>query len=192
MAIVFTDLVGSVELCQQLGDARMFAFLKRHFSAVTSIVEECGGRVVKTIGDSVMAAFDVPEDAARAAIHAVLSIRELRSDDALLADVHIRAGCHIGPCLAVTNSSGQIDYFGNSVNIAARAEGIAKGDEVVLSPQVARTTNVTQLMKKIQDIPGVLIKRDMVELKGVGEKMECTRIQVDSSFAELSAALSSA
>ena len=191
MAIVFTDLVGSVELCQQLGDARMFAFLKRHFSAVTSIVEECGGRVVKTIGDSVMAAFDLPEDAARAAIRAVLSIRELRGDDTLPSDVHIRAGCHIGPCLAVTNASGQIDYFGNTVNIAARFEGIAKGDEVVLSSQVVRTANMTQLLKKIQGVPGVLIKRDSIELKGLVDQMEFTRIQVDPSAASrLSAALS--
>jgi adenylate cyclase len=187
MAILFIDLVGSVEL-YQLGDAQTYAIIKRHFASVTRIVEACGGNVVKTIGDAVMAAFDVPEDATRAAFGAVLCVRELQRDESLPRDtarlLKIRAGCHVGPCLAVTSTSGQIDYFGSTIHIASQTVELASGSEIVISQLVSRTTNVYQLLKKLEANSGVSQKRERIQVKGAVE-MEFTRIQVGPSFSGL-------
>ena len=106
---------------------------------LSEIVAAEAGAVVKTIGDAVMATFPTPDRALAAALaHARLGARTSRNGDLL-----IKIGIHEGPCLAVTLND-RLDYFGQTVNIAARVQGLA--DEraifatkpVVEHPQVAK------------------------------------------------------
>jgi len=123
LTFLFTDLKGSTELYERVGDLVAFDLVRSHFSLLNEIVATEAGAVVKTIGDAVMATFPTPDRAMAAALRMREAMRELNarrgSEDLLL-----KIGIHEGPCLAVTLNERQ-DYFGQTVNIAARVQGLA-------------------------------------------------------------------
>jgi class 3 adenylate cyclase len=138
--ILFTDIVGSTRLYEQVGDGAAFYAVRRHFLKTYDVVRMHGGVVVKTIGDAVMGAFPDPAGALRAAIELQRHFDGSRSD----AAIRMRISIHTGPCLAV-NLNTNIDYFGATVNLAAKLQGIAESGEVSFSdvvfgdPAVQRT-----------------------------------------------------
>lgn len=127
--IVFTDMVQSTALYQTLGDSSAFQVVKEHFDVIFSTVKEGRGAVIKTIGDSVMAAFNDPVDALKAAIDV-----HGRLDKANL-EIAVRISMHQGPCLAVNLNTG-MDYFGSVVNEAAKLQSLVEGRQIVLSEQL--------------------------------------------------------
>jgi class 3 adenylate cyclase len=150
VTIIFTDLRGSTALYEQVGDAAAFNLVRAHFEVLAKAVREANGAVVKTIGDAVMAAFADPADAVRAA----LSIR----DEVAALDRHLSAerglndgalvvkiGLHMGPSIAV-NLNDRLDYFGTTVNMAARLQGQSSGGDIVLSRMVADDPAVRPLL----------------------------------------------
>src|SRR3546814_14358235 len=72
LAFLFTDLRGSTELYERVGDLAAFDLVRTHFGVLNEIVASEAGAVVKTIGDAVMATFPTPDRA----IAAALSMRE--------------------------------------------------------------------------------------------------------------------
>ena len=123
LTFLFTDLKGSTELYERVGDLVAFDLVRAHFRVLQEIVALEGGAVVKTIGDAVMATFPTPDRAVAAALRmreAMRSLNEARGREDLL----LKIGIHEGPCLAVTLNERQ-DYFGQTVNIAARVQGLA-------------------------------------------------------------------
>jgi class 3 adenylate cyclase len=134
LTFLFTDLKGSTELYERVGDLAAFDLVKAHFRALTEIVAAETGAVVKTIGDAVMATFPTPDRAVAAALRmrdAMRSLnRERQRDDLLL-----KIGIHEGPCLAVVLNDRQ-DYFGQTVNIAARVQGLAASRSILASGSV--------------------------------------------------------
>jgi class 3 adenylate cyclase len=144
-------------------------------------VEKYGGRVVKTVGDSVMAAFDEPDMAARAAKEAVELTRALDVSEVAhkgIKQLTLRVGCHVGPCIAITNTSGQLDYFGNTVNIASRVESIGEGNDVTLTQFVSRTSGSRQWLKEIERTGRCAISSESVSVKGITGEVRITRIKV--------------
>ena len=140
LVFLFTDVVGSTAMYERVGDAAAFALVRRHFDALADIYAKHNGALVKTIGDAIMAVFRRGDDALRAAIEMherIPSIRE-ESTDARLA---LRIGLHRGPCIAVT-ANDRIDYFGTTVNTAARVQSVAEGQEVALSPAMLELPEV--------------------------------------------------
>jgi class 3 adenylate cyclase len=138
IAIMFTDLKGSTELYDALGDAPAYNLVRDHFSFLSDRVERNHGFVVKTVGDAVMAAFSRPDDAVRAALAIqddVASFNSARGGDT--APIVLKLGLHAGPCIAVTTGD-VLDYFGATVNVAARLENQCRGGEVIVSEDVAR------------------------------------------------------
>jgi class 3 adenylate cyclase len=123
LAFLFTDLKGSTELYARVGDLVAYELVRKHFHLLTEIVAADGGAVVKTIGDAVMATFPTPDRALAAALRMRAAIggvgRDSRQEDLLL-----KIGIHAGPCLAVMLND-RLDYFGQTVNIAARVQGLA-------------------------------------------------------------------
>ena len=120
---LFSDLKGSTELYERVGDLVAFDLVNEHFRLLQEIIASERGAVVKTIGDAVMATFETPDRAIAAAIR----MREAMSD--LGAERHnqslrLKIGIHEGSCLAVTLNDRQ-DYFGQTVNIASRVQGLA-------------------------------------------------------------------
>lgn len=126
MTVVFTDVVGSTALYRRLGDAAAFAAVKQHFELVGTLVAAHNGAVVKTIGDAAMAVFPNRADAAAMAV--ALAHASLEDQGA----VDCRVTLNSGPCLAVNLNSG-IDYFGMTVNVAAKLQSLAGAGEVVVS-----------------------------------------------------------
>ena len=131
-ALLFTDVVSSTEMYRELGDVQAFHAVRDHFQVVFGIVRLEGGAVIKTIGDSVMAAFTTPEAAARAAD------RLARAD---LGALRIRVSLHSGRCIAVAMNSG-IDYFGSVVNEAAKLQGAAGAGQVAISEGLAEQLGI--------------------------------------------------
>jgi class 3 adenylate cyclase len=137
IAIMFTDLKGSTELYEALGDAPPYNLVRDHFSFLSDRVQRNHGFVVKTVGDAVMAAFSRPDHGVRAALAIqddVASFNAARGASA--TPIVLKLGLHAGPCIAVTTGD-VLDYFGATVNVAARLEHECHGGEVIVSEDVA-------------------------------------------------------
>ncbi|TGK39572.1 adenylate/guanylate cyclase domain-containing protein [Leptospira andrefontaineae] len=139
--ILFTDIVGSTKFYYNKGDSGAFSEVRYHFVEVYKVVREFQGAVVKTIGDAVMAAFPSPS----AAVEASVRLQEFFSEENTETPIRIRISLHTGPCLAV-NLNSNIDYFGNTVNFAAKLQAIADGGEIAFSEAVFRDKQIRQLM----------------------------------------------
>jgi class 3 adenylate cyclase len=161
LTILFTDLKGSTELYARVGDLVAYELVRRHFNLLTKIVAEEGGSVVKTIGDAVMATFPTPDRALAAALHMreaiSLVVNETRREDLLL-----KIGIHEGPCLAVMLND-RLDYFGQTVNIAARIQGLASSRAIFASKSVVEYPQSSALLKAAVITPSP----QSAELKGV-------------------------
>jgi adenylate cyclase len=134
-AILFTDLRGSTAMYHELGDARAYTYVRNHFSVLSDAVQKNHGGIVKTIGDSVMAVFGNPGDAFAAATGMFSGIAEANRKSPERRQLVLKAGLHAGPCLAV-NANDRLDYFGTTVNLAARLAGYSRGGELAVSDEV--------------------------------------------------------
>jgi class 3 adenylate cyclase len=131
IVLMFTDLKGSTALYERVGDAAAYRRVRDHFAFLAASVRKHDGALVKTIGDAVMAAFSDPANA----IDAALEIqREVATFNAAHGgeQIVIKLGLHCGPTIAVTLND-RLDYFGTTVNLAARLQGESRGGDIVLS-----------------------------------------------------------
>ncbi|MDO9060929.1 MAG: DUF5939 domain-containing protein, partial [Bradyrhizobium sp.] len=120
LTFLFTDLKGSTALYERVGDLAAFDLVRAHFHALLGIISSEKGAVVKTIGDAVMATFIRPEHAIVAGLRMRAAMDELNAERGT-RDLVVKIGIHEGPCLAVMLNERQ-DYFGQTVNIAARVQ----------------------------------------------------------------------
>ena len=123
---------GSTELYERFGDAQAFALVKEHFHIMERIVRANDGGIVKTIGDAVMAVFVDPRNALRSAVEMIEAFDDLETARKLKNSIVVKVGIHHGPCIAVTLNE-RLDYFGTTVNIAARVQGLSDGRDVMAS-----------------------------------------------------------
>src|ERR1700716_2307026 len=123
LTFLFTDLKGSTALYERVGDLAAFDLVRAHFHALLEIISSEKGAVVKTIGDAVMATFIKPEHALAAGLKMRAAMDKLNKERGK-EDLIIKVGIHEGPCLAVMLNERQ-DYFGQTVNIAARVQGLS-------------------------------------------------------------------
>ena len=131
-AVLFVDVSGSTRLYESAGDAVAHAAVEKCISLFREATEIGGGRVIKTIGDEVMAAFPDASAAAGAAIEMQTAIDMLPLVDTLppvtQAKIGVRIGFHYGP---VVERDG--DVFGDTVNLAARLAGLAAKGQIMTS-----------------------------------------------------------
>jgi len=164
LTVLFTDLKNSTRLYREIGDATAFGRVMNHFDVLKKVIADEDGALVKTIGDAVMAVFRRPAAAMRAMLHAQ-EILAKPTDGGL--PLTLKAGLHTGPCIAVTLND-RLDYFGSTVNLAARLEAQSTGGDVVIStvvyadPEVRELLNDTEL--KLQTT------RFEIPLKGFDEE----------------------
>ena len=140
ITIMFTDLKGSTELYDALGDVAAYNLVRDHFAFLSDRVRRNHGFIVKTVGDAVMAAFSRPDHAVRAALAIqddVASFNSARGEGMRASPIVLKLGLHAGACIAVTTGDA-LDYFGATVNIAARLEHQCRGGEVIVSEAVAK------------------------------------------------------
>lgn len=134
IALMFTDLRGSTELYERVGDAVAYEMVRDHFEFLSEIVRAHDGAVVKTIGDAVMAAFATSSSAAACALEIQRKVDGFNRASAYEA-LTIKLGLHSGPTIAVTLND-RLDYFGTTVNMAARLQGQSVGGDIVVSPAI--------------------------------------------------------
>ncbi|MBB3149295.1 class 3 adenylate cyclase [Phyllobacterium trifolii] len=144
LTFLFTDLRGSTELYERVGDLAAFDLVKAHFGILNEIVGAEAGAVVKTIGDAVMATFPTPDRALVAAMRmrdAMLRLNQERGNEDLL----LKIGIHEGPCIAVSLNERQ-DYFGQTVNIASRVQHLATSREIFATGSVLNDPRVSHVL----------------------------------------------
>src|SRR5437588_254715 len=147
LTVLFTDLKNSTRMYREIGDATAFGHVMNHFDVLKQVIAEEDGALVKTIGDAVMAVFRQPVSALKAMLHAQ---RRLASPQNGGQQLTLKAGLHTGPCIAVTLND-RADYFGSTVNLAARLEGQSTGDDVVISSAVYSDPEVRELLNQCEE-----------------------------------------
>jgi class 3 adenylate cyclase len=145
LTFLFTDLRGSTELYERVGDLTAFDLVRAHFRILQEIVAAEAGAVVKTIGDAVMATFPTPDRAVAAALRMREAMRELNSGNDR-EDLLLKIGVHEGPCIAVTLNERQ-DYFGQTVNIASRVQGLATAQSIFATAAVVDDMKTAELLR---------------------------------------------
>ncbi len=165
LTFLFTDLRGSTALYERVGDLAAFDLVKAHFRVLGEIVAAEAGAIVKTIGDAVMATFPTPGRAMAAAL------RMRRAMDAMNAkrggdDLLLKIGIHEGPCLAVTLNDRQ-DFFGQTVNIAARVQALAQSRAIFATRPVIEHAETAALLER----HGLSATPRQLALRGLGEAM---------------------
>jgi class 3 adenylate cyclase len=145
LTFLFTDLKGSTELYERVGDLVAFDLVKAHFRVLNEIVASEAGAIVKTIGDAVMATFPTPNRAVSAALRMREAMRDL-NDGHSREDLLLKIGIHEGPCLAVVLNDRQ-DYFGTTVNIAARVQGLADSRNILATRSVVTDPQASALLE---------------------------------------------
>lgn len=166
VALLFTDLRGSTELYERVGDSTAYNLVREHFTLLAEVVRDHGGAVVKTIGDAVMASFDDPAQAVRAALAMQARIASSAHGTEHLV---LKVGVHAGPSVVVTLND-RLDYFGSTVNMAARLQGQSAGADIVLSEAIASDPAVREILA------GVPQRREKVTLKGFAEPVGFLRL----------------
>jgi class 3 adenylate cyclase len=146
LTVLFTDLRDSTKLYREIGDATAFGRVMNHFDVLRKAIAEHDGAVVKTIGDAVMAVFRRASDGVAAMLEAQ---RALAQPSAGSLPLRLKAGLHTGPCIAVTLND-RLDYFGSTVNLAARLECLSTGSDVIISQAVYEDAKVRELLDEKQ------------------------------------------
>ena len=150
LAILFADVAGSTRLYETMGDAEALATIGRCLALIQSVCEGHGGRLIKTIGDEAMVMFTEADQAAEAAAEMQARISERPLSDRVR--IAIRVGFNFGPAIEVEN-----DVFGDSVNVAARMVGLAKGEQVILSEQTVAALTPS-LRSRVRQIDSLTVK----------------------------------
>jgi len=165
LTFLFTDLKGSTALYERVGDLAAFDLVRAHFHALLEIISSEKGAVVKTIGDAVMATFVRPEHAIVAGLRMRAAMDKLNVERGT-QDLIVKIGIHEGPCLAVTLNERQ-DYFGQTVNIAARVQSLSTSQEIHITGPVIDAPGVAALLDK-QAIKPI---QKQAALRGIADKI---------------------
>jgi class 3 adenylate cyclase len=165
LTFLFTDLKGSTALYDRIGDFAAYELVRAHFHVLHEIVAAEAGAVVKTIGDAVMATFPTPDRALAAALRMRASVSAIKND------LLIKIGIHEGPCLAVTLND-RLDYFGQTVNIAARVQGLADSQAILATKPVLENAKVCEMLKANKLAPSA----QDTALRGVADKVTVYQI----------------
>lgn len=170
LALLFSDLVGSTALYGRIGDARAYALVQEHFDLMAHVIAEHDGSVVKTMGDAVMASF-------ASATHAVAAAREMvtRHDARFEEDeLGLKIGVHAGACLAV-RANETLDFFGSTVNMAARLQAKAATGELVMTEALSHEEPIAALLE------GYPSETFEARLKGIDPVPRLRRVHLDQT-----------
>lgn len=163
LCVLFADVSGSTRLFESLGDIEGSGVIRtclKHMNAATQAFE---GRSIQPVGDGLLTAFPTPELAVEAAEEMMRRVhREPRVGGKQLA---LRIGLHYGPVIVRTSNifGGQLNIFGDTVNIAARIAALAKARQILTSDetrmllptrwqQTSRSLDAFSLKGKSEDI----------------------------------------
>jgi adenylate cyclase len=146
--VLFADVSGSTKLYETVGDAAAHAAIDLCVKLFGNITEQHGGRVIKTIGDEVMAIFPQASQAVRAAVDIQLGVTGMAPVEKVRLGV--RVGLHHGP---VVEREG--DVFGDTVNLAARLTELASRGQIITSQETVEKLEALQKLdcRRLYAIP---------------------------------------
>lgn len=133
VTILFSDIEGSTEMTERLGDRRWLEVLHEHNAIIRRQVAECGGFEVKAEGDGFMLAFGSARTALGCAIEMQRALAE--RNDGAEEPIKVRIGLHTGEAI----KEGE-DFFGKHVILAARIAGKASGGDILVSSLLKELT----------------------------------------------------
>jgi class 3 adenylate cyclase len=163
VAILFTDITGSTKMYEELGDIKAYELVREHFDLLIDIIQMQGGVIVKTIGDAVMASFVQSENALQTVFKCIDKFSHFNEPRDFREQIHVKFGIHEGSCILV-NLNDRVDFFGTTVNKAARIQGLATKDEFCISEEMF----LSHATKDILKINGVTrVRRSQKALKGL-------------------------
>ncbi len=165
LTFLFTDLKGSTALYERVGDLAAFDLVRAHFHALLEIISSEKGAVVKTIGDAVMATFIRPEHAIVAGLRMRAAMDMLNAQRGT-QDLVVKIGIHEGPCLAVMLNERQ-DYFGQTVNIAARVQSLSTSQEMHITGPINDAPAVAAILRREAITP----IQKQAALRGIADKI---------------------
>ena len=158
MTILFSDIKGSTAYAEKKGDVEYMAMINRHHAILFPVIEREGGRIVKTIGDAILACFQEPVAAVKAAAGMQRGLVEDRKGRDETNQIHIRIGMHKGLGLIKDG-----DVFGDVVNAASRIQNQAEVEQILITDvllDAARTAGFE------------CVKMGRAELKGKDEPID--------------------
>lgn len=167
ITFLFTDLKSSTELYDRIGDPKAYFLVRQHFDTLNQVIRRHAGAIVKTISDAIMATFMTPRDAVQAAAEMLTELDRFNQNisDKLI----LKIGIHKGHSIAVTLND-RLDYFGQTVNIAARVQGLADANEIYISQAVYEEAAVRELLADCA------VVEDEVVVKGVSQKLKVYKV----------------
>jgi class 3 adenylate cyclase len=168
--LMFTDLRNSTRLYREIGDAPAFGRVREHFEILEQAVAAEGGSLVKTMGDAVMAAFRNPASAVRA----IWTVQKQLAERGV-PPLSLKVGIHHGPCIVV-NLNDRLDYFGSTVNIAARLPNFSSGGEAIFSEAVRADEEVNEFLEK--NAPPNSVARFQADIRGYDQSMPLWRVRL--------------
>jgi class 3 adenylate cyclase len=170
VTILFTDLKSSTQLYNQIGDLNAFALVRQHYGCLNTAILNQHGAVVKTIGDAIMATFTEPVEAVGAGLEMLRELHKLNKGSQQ-GDLILKIGIHKGAAISVTLNE-RIDYFGQTVNIAARVQSVAGGDEIYLTNEIFTAAGVPELLKQNE----CKVEPMQIELKGIADPVKVYKL----------------
>jgi len=158
MTILFSDIKGSTAYAEKKGDLEYMAMINRHHAILFPVIEREGGRIVKTIGDAILACFQEPVAAVKAAAGMQRGLVEDRKGRDETNQIHIRIGMHKGLGLIKDG-----DVFGDVVNAASRIQNQADVEQIL----------ITDVLLDAAETAGFeCVKMGRAELKGKDEPID--------------------
>lgn len=165
LALLFTDLGGSTALYARRGDPFAYGLVRAHFDILLDVINQNNGAVVKTIGDAIMAVFSTSDAALKAALAGQQAMNGFNQEQKLVEQDHLllKIGIHSGPCLVVTLNE-RLDYFGTTVNAAARIQAQAKVNQIAFSEELHHDLTDKTLLA------GLKLQKEQLILRGLDER----------------------
>lgn len=169
LAFLFSDLKSSTAMYATMGDAQAFSLVQQHFRILEREVAAHRGAVVKTIGDAIMAVFSDPGDCVTAGFAIQRAISDFNAASGG-PPVIVKLGAHVGPTIAVSLNE-RLDYFGTTVNVAARVQNESLGQDLVVTAEMLEDAGVRLALRE-----GSWVREGFeVHLKGLDRPYALTR-----------------
>jgi class 3 adenylate cyclase len=128
VTLMFSDLYGSTAMYRALGDLAAYQRVRECFAEAARAIAGHRGVWIKDMGDAVMASFPTPDDGVAAA-------QQMIADCRSATGLELKIGLHCGSCIAVSFRD-RLDWFGSTVNLAARVQSLAGPGEICVSSAV--------------------------------------------------------
>ena len=163
VTVMFTDIKGSTSFFESRGDIEGRLMVQKHNDMLFPLIESSQGRVIKTIGDAIMAGFDDPVMAVRSASKMQQTLTDFNKGKSSKEQIHIRIGVNTGEGIVEAK-----DIFGDVVNVAARVESLCDPDQILIS------ASVYEGVRKTDDIICRYVTQ--AQVKGKEEALDIYRV----------------